>query len=143
MMRKSVFLLGAAAALVGCGQSNEESVNQAAAKPALAKKKPSYCFFKEPDTKGWTATRDKDGNIAVKGKAYRQDSRYKAMLGPATVTGATAELSPTVTSNDTGFAAAENWWDVTATIPNSATVDTVTISCGARTLAEVTVPPKT
>ena len=57
------------------------------------------------------------------------------------VTGASAELSPTITINDTGFAAVDNWWDVSATIPNSAAVNSVTVSCGARTLAKLEVPP--
>jgi hypothetical protein len=136
-MRKLMLLLGAGA-LAGCGGADDQSSNQVA-KPA-ARKKPAYCFFKEPDTKGWAASRDKDGNITVKGKAYRQDSRYKAQLQPAKVTGTSAELSPTVVLNDTGFGAPDNWWDVTETIPNSAGVTSVTVSCGARTLAKLEVP---
>jgi hypothetical protein len=137
-MRKSMLLIGAAA-FVGCGQSNEVA-NQPAKAPA--KKKASYCFFKEPDAKDWAASRDKDGNIVVKGKAYRQDSRYRAVFGPATVTGTSAELSPTIVTNDTGFGAPDNWWDVSATIPNSAAVTSVTVSCGARTLAKLDVAAK-
>jgi hypothetical protein len=137
-MRKAMLLLGATA-LAGCGQSND-TANQVAKAPA--KKKAAYCFFKEPDTKAWTAARDKDGNIVVKGKAFRQDPRYKAVLGPATVTGTRAEISPGVSNNDTGYAAPENWWDLTATIANSAAVDSVTVTCGAKTLAELKVPPK-
>ena len=137
-MRKSMLLIGAAA-FVGCGQSNEVA-NQPAKVPA--KKKASYCFFKEPDAKDWAASRDKDGDIVVKGKAYRQDSRYRAVLGPATVTGTSAELSPTIVTNDTGFGAPDNWWDVSATIPNSAAVTSVTVSCGARTLAKLDVAAK-
>jgi len=142
-MHKSIFLLGAAAGLAACGPSGNEGADQTVAEPAAAPKKPAYCFFKAPDTKGWTAARGKDGNITVKGQAYRQDARYKAVLGPATVTGATAELSPTVTTNDTGYAAPDNWWALSATIPNSAAVEAVTVRCGARTLAEIKVPPKT
>jgi len=137
-MRKAMLLLGAAA-LAGCGQSNE-AANQVAKAPA--KKKAAYCFFKEPDTKGWTATRDKAGDIVVKGKAFRQDPRYKAVLGPATVTGTRAEIAPSVGNNDTGFAAPDNWWDLNATIPNSAAVESVAVTCGAKTLAELKVPPK-
>jgi hypothetical protein len=59
---------GAAALLMSCGQSSG-SANQAAAAPPKPKKKPAYCFFKDPETKGWAAARDKDGNIVVKGKA--------------------------------------------------------------------------
>src|SRR4029079_9657500 len=137
-MRKLLLLIGAVA-FAGCAQSNE-AANQVAKAPA--KKKAIYCFFKEPDTKGWAASRDKDGNIVVKGKAYRQDSRYKVVLSPATVTRNSAELSPTIVINDTGFGAPENWWDVSATIPNSAAVTSVTVSCGARTLAKLDVATK-
>ena len=139
-MRK-LLLLGASLMMTGCGQSTDQTANRVA-KAAPAKKKVAYCFFKEPDTKGWTAKRGKDGNILVKGKAYRQDPRYKALLGPAIVTGSSAEISPTVTTNDTGFAAEDNWWDVSATIPNSAAVTSVTVSCGARLLAKLDVAPK-
>ena len=142
MIRKSMMLLGAAA-LAACGQSGDNAAgNEAAANAAQPKKKPSYCFFKENETKDWAASRGKDGNIVVKGKAYRSDPRYQALLGPPTVTGNTAEVSPTIQQNATGYAAPENWWDVTATIPNSAAVDTVTVSCGPKTLAELKVPVK-
>jgi hypothetical protein len=42
----------------------------------------------------------------------------------------------------TGFGARDDWWDVTATIPNSAAIETVTVACGAKTLAELKVPAK-
>lgn len=138
-MRQSIILFGAVA-LAGCG-SNEDTANQVAKAPA--KKKPSYCFFKEPDTKDWAASRDKTGNVVVKGKAYRQDPRYMAVLGTPAVTGSHAEIAPSITLNDTGFAAPENWWDVSATIPNSALVTGVTVTCGPRTLAELKLPPDT
>ena len=138
-MRKLMLLIGAGA-LAGCGGSDDQATNQVAKAPA--KKKAAYCFFKEPDTKAWSAKRDKDGNIVVKGKVYRSDPRYKAVLNPATETGTSAELSPTIGQNDTGYAAPENWWDVTATVANSAAVDTVKVSCGAKTLAEFKLPPK-
>ena len=137
-MRKLMLLIGAGA-LAGCGGSDDQATNQVAKAPA--KKKAAYCFFKEPDTKAWSAKRDKDGNIVVKGKAYRQDPRYMAVLGPATVTDTSAELSPGITTNNTGFAAEDNWWDVSATIPNSAAVTSVTVSCGPRTLATIALPP--
>jgi hypothetical protein len=138
VMRKLVLLFGVGA-LAGCGGPNDQGTNQVA-KP-VAKKKPAYCFFKEADTKDWVASRGKDGNVVVKGKAYRQDSRYKAQLQPAKVTGTSAELSPTVVLNDTGFGAPDNWWDVAETIPDSAAVTSVTVSCGARALAKLEVPP--
>ena len=138
-MRKFMLLIGAGA-LAGCGGSDDQATNQVAKAPA--KKKAAYCFFKEPDTKAWSAKRDKDGNIVVKGKAYRQDPRYMAVLGPATVTGTSAELSPGITTNNTGFAAEDNWWDVSATIPNSSAIESVTVTCGSKTLADLKVAPK-
>ena len=42
----------------------------------------------------------------------------------------------------TGYGAEDNWWDVAATIPGSAGVDTVKVACGAKTLAELKVPVK-
>jgi hypothetical protein len=133
-----MLLLGAGA-LAGCGGSNDQAANQVAKAPA--KKKAGYCFFKEPDTKAWAAKRGKDGNVVVTGKAYRQDGRYMAVLGPPTVAGSTAELSPTVTTNNTGNSMEDGWWDVTAIIPNSVAVTSVTVSCGPRTLATIALPP--
>lgn len=141
-MRHSMFVLSAAALLGGCGQSADEAANQAAANAAQPKKKPAYCFFKDKETKGWAASRGKDGDIIVKGKAYRSDSRYQAVLGPPEIAGTAATISPTIIQNSTGFGAEDNWWDVKATIPNSAAIDTVTVTCGAKTLATFSVPPK-
>jgi hypothetical protein len=142
-MRKSIYLLAAAGSLAACGQPAENgAANAGSANAAAAKKpKPAYCFFKDAETKGWAASRDKSGNVVVKGKGYRSDPRYKVVLGEATVTGTTAELSPSIAVNDTGFATPDNWWDVSSTIPNSAGVQKVSVRCGAKTLAELDVPP--
>jgi hypothetical protein len=143
VMRTSILLAGAAAMLSACGQPNgDEAANQAAANAAQPKKKVAYCFFKDSETKGWAASRAKDGNIIVKGKAYREDSRYRAVLGQPAVTGTTAEIAPTIVQNDTSYGAPGNWWDMTATIPNSASIDTVDVKCGGSTLAELKVAPK-
>ena len=141
-MQKSIILIGAVAALGACGQSSENAAANNSAENAAAAEapKPAYCFFKEKETKDWAAKAGKDGNVVVTGKAYREDPRYKATLGPATVSGASAEVAPTVTINDTGFAAPENWWAVSATIPNSQAVSTVTVKCGDKTLATLTIP---
>lgn len=139
MTNKSLILLGVAM-LASCGQSQDTSKQTAAV--AQPKKKPAYCFFKDKETKGWAASRGKDGNIVVKGKAYRSDPRYKALLNPATVSGTTAEITPTIAQNDTGYAAPENWWDLSAAIPDSMGVDTVKVTCGAKSLAQLKVPPK-
>src|SRR5689334_4429869 len=142
---RTLLMAGAASLLllVGCGPSKDDAAaNQAAANAAQPKKRPAYCFFKDSETKGWAASRDKDGNIKVKGKAYRQDSRYQAVLGPPEISGTTATIAPTITQNMTGYGAENDWWDVTATIPNSAAVETVTVTCGAKTLATLAVKPK-
>ena len=142
-MRRSMFLPVSAMLLAGCNASGDDAANQAAARAAAQPKKPrpAYCFFKDGETKGWTAKRDKDGNIVVKGKAHLEDSRYKALLNPATVSGTTADIAPTISMND-GYAAPENMWTVTATIPNSAAVTAVNVRCGASLVAALTVPPK-
>ena len=143
-MRKSIMLFGAAASLVACGQSTDNAAasNDAANTAAAEAPKPAYCFFKDEEMKGWAAKVGKDGNVVVSGKVFRSDPRYKALLQPATVSGTTAELAPTITVNDTGFAAPENWWDVSETIPNSQTVTAVTVKCGKNTVASLTVPRK-
>src|SRR5690242_18084645 len=99
-MRKTLCLLGAAV-LAGCGSSTENAAtnNSAANSAAAEKPKPAYCFFKDNETKAWAAKRGKDGNIVVSGKVYREDSRYKAVLNPATVNGTKAEIAPTITVN--------------------------------------------
>jgi hypothetical protein len=138
-MRTRIFAMcGAAASLVACSQAGDENNKQQPAAPK--KEKIPYCFFKPSETKAWAASRGKDGNIIVKGKAYREDARYKAVLGEPKVSGATAEVRPSIAINDTGFAAEADWWDASYTIPGSAAVDTVNVKCGAGTLAELKVP---
>ena len=139
-MRNSIILIGAAAALAGCGQSSDNSASNNIA--AASKPPPAYCFFKDSETKGWAAKADKTGNVVVTGKAYREDSRYKAFLAPATVSGTTAEVAPTIGPNDTGFGAPGNWWAVTETIRASHGVQTVVVKCGDETLAKLEVPRK-
>jgi hypothetical protein len=141
-MRTLIILL-ATASLSACGQSSDQAeADNAAANAAPEKPKPAYCFFKDDETKGWAAKVAKDGNVVVSGKAYREDARYKAVLSPATVSGSTAEISPTITTNDTGFASPDNWWSVTQTIPNSQSVATVNVTCGGNTIATLQVPRK-
>ena len=143
-MRGKTILLGATAALASCGQSPQNGGNNAAVANTAAtqKPRPAYCFFKDSETKDWKAKLDKAGDVVVTGKVYREDSRYKAVLGPPTVNGSTAEIAPTLTVNDTGYAAPGDWWDVTATIPNSEAVDTVKVECGDKTAATLKVPRK-
>ena len=139
-MHKSIILLGSAAALAGCGQSSDNASNSAANTAAAEKPRPAYCFFKDAETKDWAAKLDKSGNVTVTGKAYRQDSRYKALLSPPTISGNSAEVAPTIGPNDTGFGAPGDWWSLSETIPNSQAVDTVTVKCGDETLASLKVP---
>ncbi len=141
-MRKA-FIMLTAVAPAGCGQSPDKSEVEKAPANETAKAKPAaYCFFKDQETKGWKATVDKDGNVVVSGKAYREDSRYKAFLSPASVSGSTAEVAPTIGQNDTAYGAPENWWDVTETIPDSKGVETVVVKCGDETIATLSVPRK-
>lgn len=139
-MRKFLAVLGVAGLVTACGRTNDNpAANQAAAQP---KKKPTYCFFKDEEMKDWAATRDKDGNITVQGKAHVKDPRYKAVLGAPTINGTTAELSPSITQNDTGYGAQGDMWDLAAALPNSAAITVVTITCGEKTAARLEVPPK-
>ena len=139
-MRHFVIVL-AAAGLAACGQSaDNQAANQAAAAPP--REKTPYCFFKDSDAKGWVASTDKDGNVVVKGKLYREDPRYKALLEKPKVTGTTAEVWLNIAQNDTGFSAQDNWWDVTLTIPGSNAVTRVDVRCGAKTFASLDVPRK-
>ena len=138
---KTIGVVAALAALAACGQPEG---NQATTKTVAAAKpeRPPYCFFKDSETKAWKAGTDKSGNVVVNGKAYRQDSRYKAILSPAKVAGASAEVRPTITGNDGVYGAPDDWWDVSLTIPNSAAVETVTVKCGDKTLAALAVRRK-
>jgi hypothetical protein len=139
-MRQWILLLGAAS-LSACGQGGgNEAANQAA--PAAKKEKPKYCFFKDADSKDWSASRGADGNIALKGKLYRSDGRYMAVLGEPKINGSTAEYWPSVSNNTTGASMADGWWEVTATVPNSGAIDTVEVKCGQKTFAELKVPPR-
>lgn len=143
-MRKSIILVGAAAGLSACGGSSENSAsNDAGANAsATAKPKTAYCFFKDPETKEWRARLDKDGNVVVTGKALAEDARYKAVMAPATISGTSAEIAPTITTNDTGYAAPGNWWALSETIPNSQALTSVSVKCGDETLASLSVPRK-
>jgi hypothetical protein len=142
MKHAYLYLAAAAVLLAACGQTTDNSAHEAAANAAQVKKKPAFCFFKDEELKGWAASRDKDGNISLKGQAHVKDSRYRAVLGTPTVTGTRAEVAPSIVQNDTGYGAPEDWWDLSAIIPSSAAVDTVAIACGAKTIAELKVPPK-
>ena len=132
-------IAAAAAAIAGCGSApDSDTANVGGNSVAATKSRPAYCFFKDAETKGWSAATDAAGNVVVKGKAYRSDPRYKAQLGPAKIAGDTATLSPTIVLND-GYAAPDNWWDVSATIPDSSAVRSVIVQCGKKRFAELAV----
>lgn len=144
-MRKSMIaIVAGAAVLAGCGQANEAaeaSSNVANAAAAPAKKVP-YCFFKDENSKGWTASAGRDGNVTVKGKGYVADGRYMAGLKPAEIEGSVASLQLAMPQNDTGHSKIDGWWDISSTIPQSGSVDTVKVLCGAKTVATLDVKRK-
>jgi hypothetical protein len=137
-MRRTILLLCTTAALAACNQAVDNAANATANTAAPKEKRSAYCFFKDEETKGWKAAVDKTGNVTVTGKARVKDARYKPEIGQPKVTGTIAEVSPTITVN-TGYASPDNWWDVSFTIPGSAAVDSVTVSCGRKTMAALTV----
>lgn len=143
-MHKFTIILGAAGVLTACGQSsNDAAANNEAVNTAAAEKpRPAYCFFTDDHTKSWKVSTDKSGNVVVSAKGYAEDPRYKAILAPATVSGATAEIAPTLGQNDTGYASPDNWWAMSEPIPNSQAVTAVTVKCGEETVATLTVPRK-
>src|SRR5436305_7915753 len=113
--RALLLLAGAVAALAGCNQGGENAAGNVATNAAAAKPKhPTYCFFKDSDTKGWAASRDAAGNISVKGKGHLDDDRYAAELSQPEISGASASLWLTMGPNTAAYGAPENWWDVKA-----------------------------
>jgi hypothetical protein len=143
-MRKSTCLLLAGAvaiAVSGCDQDggSGDAANASANVAAAAPKKVPYCFYKDENTKGWTASVGKDGNVTVKGKALVADGRYRAELKPPEISGTTATVQLGMPQNDTGFSTENGWWDVKSEIPNSGAVTQVEVLCGAKTVANLTV----
>lgn len=141
-MRGLFILIGSTAVLAGCGQSSQNVAgNEAAANTAQPEKKPAYCFFKDDEMKGWTASRDKDGNITVKGKAHVKDPRYKAVVGQVATGPKKVIIFPTITTNS-GYAQADDWWEISETVPNTAALNEAAVQCGDKTVADLQVPPK-
>src|SRR5437763_968490 len=135
---RALLLAGAVAALAGCNQSGENAAGNVATNAvASAPKHPTYCFFKDADTKGWSAARDAAGEVPVKGKGLLEDTRYMAPLAPPEISGTNASLWLTVGSNTNAYGAPGNWPDVTAAAPGSSGVDAVTILCGTKTVAQL------
>lgn len=139
---KPLIWIAAGAALAGCGQQsgNNTATNEGANTAAAEKPKhPTYCFYKDANTKGWTTSTDKSGNVTLKGKAYLQDPGYKGDLVQGEAEGDKATIWLAMAPNDTGFARPDGWWDVSATIPGSTAVTSVTVMCGKKTVATLTV----
>jgi len=142
-MPKTLLVLSAAGLITACGQSAERSTaNQAAANSAQPVKQAAYCFFKDDELTDWTAKRGADGNITVKGKGHVKDPRYKAVMGTPGVAGNRATIAPSISQNETGYAAPDDIWNLTATIPNSAAVTSVSVTCGDKTVADLNVAAK-
>ena len=138
----TIILLAGSFAIASCQQaSDDQSANQSASVQPKRERAP-YCFFKDDETKDWKASVDKEGNVVVRGKAYRQDSRYKAVLDKPKVEGTNAEVWPTVVANDARYGAPEDWWPIDFTIPRSGAVSHVAVRCGAKTFASLDVPRK-
>ena len=142
-MRASTYLLcGALVLTAGCGQKASEEGNAANAVAAAKPEPKHYCFFKKDEQKDWTASRGADGNITVKGRVHMGDPRYKGDLGQPEISGNSAKLWLTM-APVTGYRSADNWWDVSFTIPNSVAVENVTVACDSkRTFADLKVKPR-
>jgi hypothetical protein len=138
-MMRALIWVAAAAAVVGCNQgggANQAAVNATANATAPEKPKhPTYCFYKDANTKGWTASKDKSGNLTVNGKAYLADAAYSGSLSQGEVTGDKASIWLTMSPNTTGYAKPDGWWDVTAQIPDAGAATSVTVMCGTKTVA--------
>lgn len=135
-MRKSRIVLCTLVGLAACNRAPEPQANNAVAN-AAEPKRPSFCFFKLEETKGWKASAGADGNVTVTGQAHVKDSRYRAQLGEPEIEGKAAKLWLTITTNMTGYGAPDDWWDVTAQVPASAGVESVSVMCGDKSIAEL------
>ena len=131
-------LIGWAAALMVAGCSEQAADNAVANQAAAPPEKVPHCFFKDSDTKEWAAKAQGE-QVVVTGRVFRSDARYKAILLEPKVDGAVAVVRPSMTSNDTGFAADGNWWDVEARIP-AAGLQKVEVRCGKKLVASLDLP---
>lgn len=132
-MKMYVRLVGVIGAVLmaGCGEK------PAPPPPKAKAAKAPHCFFKDSDAKDWKITAQGD-QLVVTGRAYRADPRYKATFLEPEFEGRVAVLRPSITVNDTGFAADDDWWDIKASIP-AAPVDRVEVRCGQTLLATLQV----
>ena len=73
-----------------------------------------------------------DGDVAVLAEPDKATFLKPEMDGRVVV------LRPSITVNDTGFAADGDWWDIKTSVP-AAAVDRVEVRCGQRLLATLPV----
>ena len=132
-----IICFGAALAVAAC---SEQAAEQPAANEAAAPKaeKVPHCFFKESETKDWAVKRQ-GANAMVTGRAYRSDSRYKAVLLEPEVKGTVAVVRPSIVINDTGYGAPGDTWDVSATIPAQG-LEKVEVRCGKTLVTSLDLP---
>ena len=144
-MRSLVFLLGSALAFTaGCNQQEDSGspAANATANRAAAKAPKHYCFFKKDESKDWTASRDAKGEVTVKGRVHVRDPRYKGDLGQAEISGKSARFWLTMAPHSS-YRSPDDWWDVSATIPDSGSIENITVACDAkRIFAELKVKPR-
>ena len=141
MIKGRILVIAASAGLAACNQadSSNAAANTVANAAAPAKKRPTYCFFKDAATRGWSAAPDASGNVTVKGQAMLDDSRYRGDLSQSDVAGDSATVWVTMVPNNTGFADEDDWWDVAVTIPDSSAAASVTVLCGKKEVAKLKV----
>lgn len=132
-MRLYAGLVGVVGAVLmaGCGERPVPPPPKAKAAKA------PHCFFKDADAKDWKIAAQGD-QLVITGRAYRADPRYKATFLKPEMDGRVVVLRPSITVNDTGFAADGDWWDIKTSVP-AAAVDRVEVRCGQRLLATLPV----
>jgi hypothetical protein len=141
-LRNLIIVTAATAALAGCGQTSQKDAETKTAAVEKAPERVPYCFFKDSEAKGWSTATDKQGNVVLRGKLYRQDSRYEAFLEKPRVEGTSAEVWPNIRQNSGAYGAPDDWWPVTITIPASTAVTKVSVRCGAKIMASLDVARK-
>jgi hypothetical protein len=136
-MRRSIILLPALGVLAACNQAADQPAANATGNAAAPAKKPGFCFFKPEEMKGWKASADAKGNITVTGKAHVKDSRYVAQFGEPEIEGSTTSLALTIAQNSGTYGATDDWWDLKATIPAKPALESVSVTCGGKAVADL------
>ena len=142
MRIRMLAMCGAAASLVACGQGDGEAKKL---RPRSRPRRRSRAtVLQGRRDQGLVGLAGQGWQYHREGQGLPLNSRYKAVLGDPKVSGSTAVVWPSISVNDTGFAApsGDDWWDVSFAISGSAAVDTVDVKCGKKTFAELKVPPK-